>query len=110
MNENLIKNYLVKHDENGRVTAVEEVGINTVLPENNYIIVSDLSIFNDNNSHFIFVIDGELKVVVPSTSVKCKLRRSDDNVGFRVIANHAALLLEPDEKYKDIQYYTEHHE
>jgi hypothetical protein len=49
------------------------------------------------------VIDGKLELINNFSGVKPSLVKGKKD--FRVVKNHAALLLEPNEQYADVEYY-----
>lgn len=49
------------------------------------------------------VVDGKLELIQHNIDFKVSFIKS--NKGFRVVKNHASLLLEQEELFKDIEYY-----
>lgn len=98
--------FLIKHDAEGKILSLSEYTgqSDAALPENS-IVVSDISIFDNNISHHVRVINNSLTVIDPHVKTTFGLKPSSD--GFRTVRNHAALLLEPDETYPTIQYFQQ---
>ena len=49
------------------------------------------------------VVQGKLKLVDNNTGIRVQLKKSDN--GYKVVKNHAGILIEPDEAYADTEYY-----
>lgn len=70
-------------------------------PESTQYVVVDKNTY-DNYFRYI-VVDGKLKLVVSNPEYRARLQKSTK--GFKVVKNHASLLVEPAEEYTDIEYY-----
>ena len=84
----------VKH---GTTTVREAEESNYQFP---YIVVNEEEY---NNIHKYKVKNGRLCLRQSSSGQLTQLVKSD--TGFRVVKNHAVLLLEQDEQYTDVEYY-----
>jgi hypothetical protein len=96
----VVKEYRLYYDEKGNVTELWETGHP---PVDNYIVLDDPSIFYNNNSSLLKVKDK--KLIVLDSKIPNRTRLQKGKSEFRVVKGHAALLLEPDEDYQDIEYY-----
>jgi len=70
-------------------------------PELTQYVVVDKDIYN--NYHKYHVVNGLLEKIIQKNGVVLSLVKS--NVGYRVVKNNAALLIEENETYTDIEYY-----
>lgn len=68
---------------------------------------SDNYVVTDKNTYDLYfryrVVNKRLELIKHDDGLKSSLVKSTS--GFRVASNHAALLLEPDETYNNIEYY-----
>ncbi len=68
-----------------------------------YIILDELSTFNNSNTHLLRVQNKKLIVLDPCAPEKARLQKATS--GFRVVKGNAALILEHNETYSNIEYY-----
>ena len=95
----LIENRLY-YNNDGTIIGLWETGH----PEgNNYIVLDNTSIFFHTNTHLLIVKNKKLEVLDPYKPKKVRLIKSDN--GFKTVKGHAALLLEENEIYQDVEYY-----
>ncbi len=65
-----------------------------------YVVVSK----HEYDNYFRYtVVNNKLKMIDINTGYRVQLKKSD--VGYKVVKNHAGLLLEPAEAYEDTEYY-----
>lgn len=86
------------YNEDGCVTGL----YSTDHPEGNYIIVESPTVLDNCNTLLLRVIDEQLQTV--STKQKSYLLRRS-NIGQPVVKGMAALALEHNEEYQNIEYY-----
>jgi len=68
----------------------------------NYIVLDDVDFFYRNNTHMLRVIDGKLKLLKQSNPYSRLVRSSR---GQSVVKGYAALALNINEQYPEIEYY-----
>jgi signal peptidase I len=89
--------YRLYYNELGEITSGSMV---KHAADGNYIIVTK----SEYDRYFDYhVVNGQLKKIDQNTIYSVKLERSV--TGFRVVKNHASLIIEPAEAYTDIEYY-----
>lgn len=89
--------YRLHYNNNGDIvmcTMVEH-------PESTQYLVVDKNTY-DNYYRYI-VVNGKLKLIVSNPEYRARLQKSSK--GFKVIKNHAGLLVEPGEECTNIEYY-----
>ena len=70
-------------------------------PESSQYAVVSQSIYN---AYYNYIIqDGKPKLVDKHTTHRVQLKRSSQ--GYRVVNNHAGIILASDEEYKNVEYY-----
>lgn len=69
----------------------------------NYIVLDEPGIFYSSNTHWLRVQNNKLVILDPKAPLKIRLKQS--NQGFRVVKGHAALILNQDENYNEVEYY-----
>jgi hypothetical protein len=89
--------YRIHYDDCGNITMCTM----QQHPDNSqYLVVSQ----HEYDNYFrYYVVDNQLKKIDIPTGDRVQLKKSDS--GYRVVKNHAGLLLEPAETYTDIEYY-----
>ena len=70
-------------------------------PESTHYVVVDKEKYD--NYHRYRVVNGLLEKIVPQNGIALQLVKS--NKGYTVVKNNAALLIEENESYPDIEYY-----
>ncbi len=70
---------------------------------NNYIVLDDLKTLNSSNTQLLRVQNKKLVVLDAHSPAKSRLKKS--STGFRVVKGHAALILEHNETYPDVEHY-----
>jgi hypothetical protein len=71
-------------------------------PSDQYLVVSQ-DIYTDYTKYRVNVENKKLEKIVINLGMSVKLKKSVS--GFAVVKNHAGLILEPNEKFSDIEYY-----
>lgn len=94
---NVFIEYRIYYDEDGNIIMCAMV---QHPPDTNYIVVSKEEYENYMRYR---VKNGKLEKIRLDTSNLNYLRKCDS--GFRVVAGHAPLLLEPSENWESIEYY-----
>lgn len=69
----------------------------------NYIVLDSTEVFDQNNTLLLRVKDNRLVVLDPKEPVKVRLVKAAS--GFKTVRGHAALIIEPNESYTNIEYY-----
>jgi hypothetical protein len=89
--------YRFYYDESGTITACSQTNHQT---DGNYLVV-----FEHEYRHYYqyYVENGKLKKIDNDLGYRVQLKSS--NQGYRVVRNHAGIILADDEDYKDIEYY-----
>lgn len=67
----------------------------------NYIVVSEEEFKNLNS----YMIRDKKLILIPPPSNQIKVVYKKNNHGYRVVKNHAALLLEENESYPEVEHY-----
>jgi hypothetical protein len=90
--------YRLYYDVDGNIT-----GGTTMNHHNNtqYLVVSKIEY---DNYYRYKIIDNKLKIIDNTSKYRVQLTSSTQ--GYAVVKNHASLVLEPNEKYTDIEYYA----
>jgi hypothetical protein len=128
----LVKEYRLYYNEDGTIIGLWETNHPE---GSNYIVLEDPDIFHKTNTNLLRVVNGEVKIgkvymkvngvweevtddsnilkigkdgqiltTVNNSTVQLK-RLCKSNQGYRVVKGHAALLLDKNETYTDIEYY-----
>ena len=96
----IIKEYRLYYHSDGTIIGLWE----SDHPKgNNYIVLDDPGLFNNSNTLRLRVQNKKLIVLDPRAPLKTRLQKS--NTGFPVVQGHAALILEQNETYSEIEYY-----
>lgn len=69
----------------------------------NYIVLDDPGVFYHTNTMLLRVRDKKLVVLDPRAPARTRLKKS--MVGFPVVKNNSALILEANETYTEVEYY-----
>lgn len=96
----IVKEYRLYYDIDGIVIGLWESGHPT---GDNYIVLADPGVFYNSNTLLLRVQNKKLIVLDPKAPSKTRLQKA--NAGFRVVKGNAAVLLEPNETYTEIEYY-----
>lgn len=89
--------YRVYYNQDGKITQCSMRNHST---EGNYLIVTA----DEYENYFRYtVVNCKLKKIDIAYSFHLNLKKGDSQ--YRVVKNHAGLLLEPDETYTDTEYY-----
>ena len=92
-----ITEYRLYYDEEGSIILCS---MQNHSPDSNYVVVTK-EVYD--NYHKYCVVNGQLKEIKFDDGLQRPFVKSKK--GFRVVQNNAALLLEADEDYSDIEYY-----
>lgn len=95
-----IKEYRLYYNNDGTIVGLWE---NSFPETGNYIVLDDPGVFYHTNTQLLRVKNQKLTVLDPREPNRARLKKS--NQGFRVVKGNAALVLESQEEYKDIEYY-----
>ena len=96
----VVQEYRLYYDPEGMIIGLWE----SDHPEgNNYIVLDDPGVFYSANTLLLRVQNKKLVVLDPMAPSKTRLQKA--NNGFRVAKGHAAVIIEPDETYTEIEYY-----
>lgn len=93
----LVLEYRIHYNDQGTIVMCSM----TNHPENTQYLVVDKKIY-DNYFRYR-VEDGKLKMVDNDPGYRVQLKSSTQ--GYAVVKNHAGILLELNEEYRDIEYY-----
>lgn len=96
--------YRLYYDEKGWITGGQSVTVQTSANDTSdqpYIVVSK---FDYDNCHDKIVKDGVLAQRKIKPDFSTELVRSES--GFKVVKNNAALLINEDEKYSNVEHYA----
>jgi hypothetical protein len=96
----IVKEYRLYYNSDGTVIGLWESGHPY---GDNYIVLDDPGVFNSSNTLMLRVQNKKLIVLDPQAPLKTRLRKS--NQGFTVVQGHAAVIVEQDETYTEIEYY-----
>jgi hypothetical protein len=96
----IIQEYRLYYNPDGTVIGLWESGH----PDgDNYIILDDPGPFYSSNTLNMRVQNKKMIVLDPREPLKTRIKKS--NQGFRVVQGHAAVIVEQDETYAEIEYY-----
>ena len=96
----IIQEYRLYYNPDGTVIGLWESGH----PDgDNYIILGDPGPFYSSNTLNMRVQNKKMIVLDPREPLKTRIKKS--NRGFRVVQGHAAVIVEQDETYAEIEYY-----
>jgi hypothetical protein len=96
--KNIELEYRVHYDNEGNIfmCSMQQHPDNT-----QYIVVSK----NEYDNYFRYkVVNNQLKMIDNATGYRVKLTSSTQ--GYRVVKNHAGIILEPNEQYLTVEYYA----
>jgi len=92
--------YRLYYADDGSILGLSETNHSA---DTNYIVLTSPEVFNKNNTATLRVINGELTVI--DLTYQLKNRLSKASTGQPVVQGHAALALQLDEPYTNIEYY-----
>lgn len=92
--------YRLYYDETGCITMFCETNHPA---DTNYIVIDNPDVFFKTNTSLLRVVDGKLKILPSQPAHYLGLQKS--TTGQPVVKGMAALALEPNEHYQDIEYY-----
>ena len=96
----IIQEYRLYYNPDGTVIGLWESGH----PDgDNYIILDDPGPFYSSNTLNMRVQNKKMIVLDPRAPLKTRLKKS--NQGFSVVQGHAAVIVEQNETYTEIEYY-----
>jgi hypothetical protein len=96
----LVKEYRLYYNSDGTVIGLWE----SSHPEgDNYIVLDDPGLFHRSNTHMLRVQNKKLVALDPRAPMRTRLKKS--NRGFTVVQGHAAVIVEQDETYSEVEYY-----
>jgi len=98
----ITKEYRLYYNHDGTVIGLWESNHPT---GDNFIVLDDPGMFYSANTLLLRVQNKKLIVLDPRAPAKTRLQKS--NQGFRVVKGHAALILEQDEIYPEVEYYDQ---
>lgn len=96
----IVKEYRLYYHNDGTIIGMWESGHPG---GDNYIVLDDPGLFYNSNTLLLRVQNKKLVKLDPRAPVKIRLQKS--SAGFRVVKGHAALILENDEGYPEVEYY-----
>ena len=98
----LVKEYRLYYNEDGTIIGLWE----TDHPAgDNYIILTHPDEYQRYNTQLLRVVNRQLKIIDPHLENKAKLIKS--NKGHRVVKGHAAIALDLNEEYLEIEFYDQ---
>ena len=71
----------------------------------NYIVIKDPVIFQELPIHRTTIVDGKINIQEPPPVKEPEFRLTKSSQGYCVVKGHAAIILNSNEIYKDIEYY-----
>jgi len=96
----IVKEYRLYYNTDGTIVGLWEsdhpVG-------DNYIVLDNPGVFYNTNTLLLQVRNKKLMVLDPDAPTKTRLQKS--NAGFLVVKGNAALILEQEETYPEVEYY-----
>jgi len=96
----IVKEYRLYYNPDGTVIGLWETGH----PDgNNYIVLDDPGAFHSSNTHLLRVQNKKLVILDPRAPLRTRLKKS--NRGFTVVQGHAAVIVEQNETYSEVEYY-----
>ena len=91
--------YRLHYDDSGKIISCSQQNH----PEDTQYLVVDQGTYADYMKYSVDVKTKQLKKVVIDPGVSVQLKRSSQ--GYRVVTNHAGIILADDEEYKNVEYY-----
>jgi hypothetical protein len=95
----VVKEYRLYYNKDGTIIGLWE----SDHPEGDYVVLDHPDIFHKNNTNLMRVENGILKIKDPRSTKIRQLYKSPQ--GQRVAKGHAALALNTDEEYAQVEYY-----
>ena len=96
----VVQEYRLYYDPEGMIIGLWE----SDHPEgNNYIVLDDPGVFYSANTLLLRVQNKKLVVLDPMAPSKTRLQKASN--GFQVAKGHAAVIIELNETYAEIEYY-----
>jgi len=96
----IVKEYRLYHNPDGTIIGLWE----SDHPDgDNYIVLDDPGAFYSSNTLNMRVLNKKMIVLDPQAPLKTRLKKSCN--GFKVVRGHAAVIVERDETYLEIEYY-----
>jgi hypothetical protein len=90
--------YRFYYDDTGRITTCSQTNHQEY---GDYLVVTE----HEYRHYYQYYIENDkLKMIDINTGYRVQLKKSDS--GYAVVKNHAGLIIESDEEYKDIEYYA----
>lgn len=96
----IVKEYRLYYNNDGTIIGLWEMDHPA---GDNYIVLDDPGLFYNSNSHLLRVQNKKLVALDPRAPVKARLKKSA--TGTRVVKGHAALTLNIEETYTEVEYY-----
>lgn len=98
----LIKEYRLYYNEDGTIIGMWE----SSHPDgDNYIVIEHPDEFQKYNTHLLRIIENKLVILDPHTPHKVKLKKN--LAGQKVVKGHAAIALNNDEEFIEIEFYDQ---
>ena len=97
----IIKEYRLYYNSDGTIIGLWE---SDHPAGNNYIVLADPGMFYSANTLLLRVQNKKLILLDPREPARTRLKKNN-NIGFRVVKGHAALVLEQNEEYSEVEYY-----
>ena len=89
--------YRFYYDDSGRITTCSQTNHQE---HGEYLIVTE----HEYQHYYQYYIENnKLKIIDINTGYRIQLKRSDQ--GYRVVNNHAGIILTDDEAYENVEYY-----
>ena len=98
----IIKEYRLYYNEDGSIIGMWE---SSHPSGDNYITINHPDEFQKHNTNLLRIVENKLVVLDPHTPIKVKLKKSFK--GQPVIKGHAAIALNLDEEFIEIEYYDQ---
>lgn len=95
----IVEEYRAYYDDEGRVLGFSGSGFPK---DGNWIFISR-EVYITHDWQYYKVKDGQLIKEIPKFDHIFALTHSDK--GYKVVKNHAGIILEPDEEYPHVEYY-----
>ena len=91
--------YRLHYDDSGKIISCSQQNH----PEDTQYLVVDQETYANYMKYSVDVKKKQLKKVVIDPGVSVQLKRSSQ--GYRVVNNHAGIILTDDEEYENVEYY-----
>ena len=89
--------YRFYYDDSGRITTCSQTNHQE---HGEYLVVTE---YEYKNYDQYYIENGKLKIIDINPGYRVQLKRSAQ--GYRVVKNHAGIILADDEKYENVEYY-----